>query len=28
LIACLGFLIFGYLLRPDCSDGKPQHHIT
>lgn len=28
LIACLGFLIFGYLLRPDCSDGKVQPHIN
>jgi hypothetical protein len=28
LIACLGFLIFGYLLRPDCSDGKAWHHIS
>jgi hypothetical protein len=28
LIACLGFLVFGYVLRPDCSDGKLQCHIA
>jgi hypothetical protein len=27
LIACLSFLIFSFLFRPDCSDGKSQYYI-